>query len=296
MKSILHPRFSILALALILIILAAWSLPAFAQADVGPGPSPAGSAVSNLTHDTSPVSPSTINSQPSTAVGPADTIIHLAATYPAFATFLILLGTLRLCIKPIMTLARLIAASTPGKADDELLDQVEHSWAYTAFLFALDWLTSIKLPAKSENPAVNKALSSVAILGLLSVFLMFNSGCAPLAPGGVYAGDQILHKSELITTTSYDVIHTYVTWEKENRAALANYPEIKQSADVMRRNAKQWFATANALHDAYAANPTPENGAALTTALAVLQTALNEAVKYMAVAASGAAPAAARTE
>lgn len=220
------------------------------------------------------------------ANGITATIIQLAIAHPIIGSLLLVLGTLRLCLKPIMTVIRLVVASTPSKTDDQVLDEVEHSWAYTLFLFSLDWLASIKLPAKSPSPAVNKSLSALAVAGLAAALLFAGTACAPLAPGGVYQGDQVLHKAELITTTSYDVIHTYVTWEQENRAALARFPEIKQSADVMRRNAKQWFSTANALHDAYVANPTPENRDALNTALAVLQSALSEAVKYMSTAAA----------
>lgn len=124
------------------------------------------------------------------------------------------------------------------------------------------------------------------VLALIPVLVLGLTACKPLDPAGVYHGDQVLHSSELTITTSYEVIHAYVTWEKDNRAALARWPEIKQSADAMRKNAKQWFATANALHDAYAANPTPENRDALNTAIAVLRAALNEAAGYMAQAAN----------
>ena len=72
---------------------------------------------------------------------------------------------------------------------------------------------------------------------------------------------------------------------KENRATLAKWPEIKKGADLMRSHAKQWFSTANALHDAYAANPTPENRDALATGLNVLSTAMSQATQYMAQAA-----------
>lgn len=115
---------------------------------------------------------------------------------------------------------------------------------------------------------------------LLCVFAL--SSCATLDKSGVYAGDDVLYQTELTTTTSYELIHSYVTWEKANRATLAKWPEIKQSADAMRQGAPQWFATAYALRDAYAADPTDANRAALERSLNVLRTALNEAVKYMA--------------
>lgn len=176
---------------------------------------------------------------------------------------------------------------------------IQIGMAIVAFLTALVGLARIivKLtPTPDDDTKLEKFVEFLKHIGLhigcwpfyflISALCFFSSGCAPLDPAGVYHGDQVLHKAELTITTSYDVIHTYVTWEKENRAALAAYPEIKTSAEVMRAGAKQWFATANALHDAYAASPTPENRDALATALAVLQTALDEAVKYMAQAAA----------
>ena len=106
-------------------------------------------------------------------------------------------------------------------------------------------------------------------------------GCGSLDKTGVYQGDKFLYDSELAITTSYDVIHAYVTWEKNNRAALVKYPEITKSADVMRLKAKQWFATANALHDAYKADPSAANKTAFQTILDELRAAITEATGYM---------------
>lgn len=107
------------------------------------------------------------------------------------------------------------------------------------------------------------------------------TGCRHLDANGVYKGDTALYQSELATTTSYDLLDAFVKWEAANRAALAKWPEIKKSADTIRADAKQWFSTANALHDAYAANPTDENRAALQKAINVIRAALVEANGYM---------------
>ena len=136
-------------------------------------------------------------------------------------------------------------------------------------------------------PATPSQLRAAGLLlvscGLLSVVVF--SGCRALAPDGVYKGDQVLHNAELATTTSYEVIHTFVSWEYENRAALTVWPEIKTAADAMRKSSPQWFKTAYALRDAYAIAPTDENRAALEKSLSVLRAALSEAAQYMAQAA-----------
>jgi hypothetical protein len=108
------------------------------------------------------------------------------------------------------------------------------------------------------------------------------AGCRSLAPEGVYQGDSVLYHADLAIVTSYDVIHAYVKWEHENRAALAVWPEIKQSADAMRKGAPAWFRSAKALRAAYAVEPSEGNAAALQKALGVLRAALTEAAGYMA--------------
>lgn len=128
----------------------------------------------------------------------------------------------------------------------------------------------------------------------LAVLLSFTITIAPLAPvvlstgcthslaaGGVYQGDKVLHDADLAIVTSYDVLHAYVKWEYQNRAALASQPEIKRSADAIRRNSKQWFASAHALRDAYAVNKTMENRSALNSSLSLIRAALTEATRYM---------------
>lgn len=106
-------------------------------------------------------------------------------------------------------------------------------------------------------------------------------GCRSLAPDGPYAGDKLAYEADTIIVTSYDTLHTFVKWEKENRVALDAYPEIKKSADAVRIGAQKWIATAIAAREAYTKSPTPETRDALTRAIAVLRTALAESVKYL---------------
>ena len=129
---------------------------------------------------------------------------------------------------------------------------------------------------------MNKLIVSLC---LSAAAALLGAGCGTLDKTGVYAGDQVLYTTELTITTSYDVVHTFVTWEKENRSVLAKWPEIKQAADLMRQDAPHWFKSAHALRDAYALDPSPENRDALQTKLRVLRAALTEAAAHMARAA-----------
>lgn len=125
----------------------------------------------------------------------------------------------------------------------------------------------------------------LAVFALMMVALFLAPGCGSLSPDGPYAGDEILYTADQTIVTSYDLLHTFVTWEYENRAALASQPEIKRAADHVRANAPQWIASASALREAYAANPTPETRRSLQGAIGVLRAALTEAVRYMAAGA-----------
>lgn len=65
---------------------------------------------------------------------------------PWLATILMVVGALRLVIKPLVSIWKSVAESTPTKVDDELVAKVEASGWYKAVIFVVDWLSSIKLP------------------------------------------------------------------------------------------------------------------------------------------------------
>lgn len=115
----------------------------------------------------------------------------------------------------------------------------------------------------------------------LPLALVLLAGCRSLAPDGVYQGDKFVYNAELGIVTAQDLLHTYVKWEYQNRAALASTPAIKQSADAVRANGKKWIQSAINLTEAYKANPTTENKDALVKALAILRAAMTEASSYM---------------
>lgn len=114
-------------------------------------------------------------------------IIGLAVDHPWIVSVLVLVGTLRILIKPLMTFARLAVGQTASAKDDAILDAVERSWIYTAFLFLLDWLASIKLPAKSaatatDKPSRGRAFLFMAFILLPSTFIL--ASCGALKPSG----------------------------------------------------------------------------------------------------------------
>lgn len=130
------------------------------------------------------------------------------------------------------------------------------------------------------SPTAPDVLPLPLLLGLC-VPLCF-AGCRGLDPAGVYAGDQFLHASELTIVTSYDVTRQFLKWEKANRVALERWPEIRRTADLLRTEYPAWHTAAVALHDVYKGDPSTANRSRFETALAMLQSALNQAAAMLA--------------
>ncbi len=78
-------------------------------------------------------------------------ILAWANQYPTVATIIMIIGTLRLIMKPLMSFLHQLVAITPGTGDDQLLDEVEHSQIYTTFMYILDWFASIKPPPTAKK-------------------------------------------------------------------------------------------------------------------------------------------------
>lgn len=79
-----------------------------------------------------------------------ETVAQLAVQYPWIATIFMVVGVIRLVVKPLMELAKGVVASTPSTADDAMVANVESSKIYKTFLFVIDWLFSIK-PLTAKN-------------------------------------------------------------------------------------------------------------------------------------------------
>lgn len=213
-------------------------------------------------------------------------------------TVLLWIGALRLPMKFLQSwlqnvltafVARIVAS--PQTDDDAQLRRLFDSLGYRMLVFSLDAILSLKLPTsesldthqqtQAAQPNPRNGLNLFLPLVLCALLV---GGCTTLAPEGVYHGDRVLYNAELATTTSYDLLKTFLDWERANQAPLAEWPKIHESAEYIRAHWEQWFATAYALHDAYAADPTSANAAALQRSLNVLRTAMAQAAGYMAQA------------
>lgn len=61
-----------------------------------------------------------------------------------------LIGGFRVIFKPLMTLLQVVTEFTPSKKDDELYKEVSEGNTLKTIRFVLDYIASIKLPAKKK--------------------------------------------------------------------------------------------------------------------------------------------------
>jgi hypothetical protein len=116
----------------------------------------------------------------------------------------------------------------------------------------------------------------------LALPLLLATGCRSLDPVGPYGGDQVLYSADLTISTSYDVIHTFVLWEHQNREALKTAPQIKEYADYMRSNYPTYHRAAMSARMVYANSKTKANQTALALTLDVLREAVRQANQWLA--------------
>ena len=112
---------------------------------------------------------------------------------------------------------------------------------------------------------------------LLTILTISLTGCGTLAPSGAYNSDRALYIADQTDVTAYKVLHAFVSFEYENRAALAAHPEIKKAADEIRTHAPDWFAHYDQARALYTALRTPETLAAFNATVTQLKTAITTA-------------------
>lgn len=77
-------------------------------------------------------------------------LLNSLSNHPVFASIVIFVGSLRLAVKPLMTLLQIFVKMTPYDHDDKWLANLEASKGYKLFLYLLDWFVSVKLPEKKK--------------------------------------------------------------------------------------------------------------------------------------------------
>lgn len=78
-------------------------------------------------------------------------LISFVKDTPVFSSLLMVVGFLRIAIKPLMTILQAYVKLTPYDHDDKWLQSVEQSKGYKVVLYLLDWLLSVKVPTSKKE-------------------------------------------------------------------------------------------------------------------------------------------------
>jgi hypothetical protein len=98
--------------------------------------------------DAAPIAPAIVP-----AVNAPGWLLDLVTKYPWLATFVTVLGVFRAIAKPIWSLVLATVAATPTKADDNFIDEQEHSTWWKYLSYAIDWIFSIKVGPQAGSNA-----------------------------------------------------------------------------------------------------------------------------------------------
>jgi hypothetical protein len=130
--------------------------------------------------------------------------------------------------------------------------------------------------------SIKALFTAVGMVALMVTCVTAPVGCnrTTLAPGGAYAGDQVLYQADKTITTTYKQFQAFLAWELKHRPMLP--VEVSHAADTIRLNAKKWIDSASSLRETYAASGDRKDRDNLVLGLNLISTALNEAVLYMA--------------
>lgn len=123
-------------------------------------------------------------------------------------------------------------------------------------------------------------MKNLIVLLLAAPLLLL--GCRSMDPNGVYKGDQVLYNADMAISTSFDVVHTFVKWEYDNKAVLTQMPQLHEYANSLRVQYPTWHKAAMAARNAYASSATKENATALQMAIDVLREAMRQANQWFA--------------
>lgn len=73
-------------------------------------------------------------------------LLNFGLQNPQIASILMIIGGFRVFMKPITAFIESVVLATDSKKDDEMLSNIQKNPIYKGFMFALDYLFSIKKP------------------------------------------------------------------------------------------------------------------------------------------------------
>lgn len=128
---------------------------------------------------------------------------------------------------------------------------------------------------------IKSILQALLLAMTICAMVPIQTGCQHrLAAGGVYT-DKTLYEADNAISSSHAILQDFINWEKNNRAALAQWPEIRKLADEIYTNGPSWFSSASSLRDVYMNSPTKENMDKFQTSVTLIRNILQQASTYL---------------
>lgn len=78
-------------------------------------------------------------------------LITFATKYPWLMAGLIVMASLRIVFKPMVSLAEGVVNITPSDADNKWLESLKKNKFYKAFVWGVDFFASLKLPKEKKG-------------------------------------------------------------------------------------------------------------------------------------------------
>ena len=77
--------------------------------------------------------------------------LKILSDYPWFGAIVMFMGMARVICKPLFSLIDTVVKTTPSKKDDSKWAEIKTSKYMRFFLYLMDYLASVKIPAKSQS-------------------------------------------------------------------------------------------------------------------------------------------------
>ncbi len=123
--------------------------------------------------------------------------------------------------------------------------------------------------------------SLLALALLLGVVAVLTSGCQT-PPSAADTARAASVRADITISAAREVFGTFDSWEKKNRMMLADSPEVRAYADVVREQSPGWLSQAESLRGLYETSPTPETTQRLRGSMDNLDAAIDTVSALMA--------------
>ena len=170
-------------------------------------------------------------------------LANLVTTWPWLSTVIMIIGVLRIILKPLMALIESTVKATPSSADDAAWAKINASLPFTWFCWLLNYTMSIKLgtektvPKETAQALVTKGLGNPMILPLIFCLLL-PAGAITACKSPEQTAYRIVGSTVTLVDTSMNIWGDYVRAGKATNAQQAQVRAIYEKYQAAMRVVK----------------------------------------------------------